>query len=417
LQEKKHIWEIVDADGILHRGQQALKTTVVSHFKPFFEAKPSENLQTPVTVARLFPHTVSEDDSLTLDNPCTLQEILVALKSFSKDKSLGPDGWTIEFYLHFFDLVGPDLLELVEDTRLSGKVAGALNSNFLTLIPKVSNPTTFGDYRPIALCNLCYKLISKIIATRIKPILSQTLSREQLGFLKGHQILDAIGTAQECLHSIKTKNSKALILKLDLKKAFDCIDWDFLRLILTQSSFSHSMIKWIMSCVVSENFSILVNGESSSFFRSGRGLWQGCPLSPLLFILVMEALSLLLKNGQAKGKITGIKVSRIIKVLHLLFVDDVLIMTNDSLQEWKEINEILKTFCSAMGLSINWEKSTFHFANLQQQNLDQLKGIFPYTFTHLSTGLKYLGYFLKVDSYKPTDWNWLIAKVEKKTGH
>jgi hypothetical protein len=131
----------------------------------------------------------------------------------------------------------------------------------------------------------------------------------------------------------------------------------------------------------------------------------------------MEALSLLLKSGQAEGKISGIKVSRTIKVLHLLFFDDVLIMKNDSIQEWKEINEILKIFCSAMSLSINWEKSSFHFANLHQQYLDQLKGIFPYSFSHLSFGLKYLGYFLKADSYKLADWNWLLAKIEKNIGH
>jgi hypothetical protein len=136
-------------------------------------------------VASLFTHTVTEEDALFLDNPCTLQEISVALKSFSKDKSPGPDGWTVEFYLHFFDLVGPDLLELVEDNKLHGKVIGALNSTFLTLIPKEDTSSSFGDYRPIALCNLCYKLISKIIATRIKPILSRILSKEALGFLKG----------------------------------------------------------------------------------------------------------------------------------------------------------------------------------------------------------------------------------------
>jgi ABC-type antimicrobial peptide transport system ATPase subunit len=128
------------------------------------------------------------------------------------------------------------------------------------------------------------------------------------------------------------------------------------------------MIKWIMGCVVSANLSILVNGESSSFFRMGRGLRQGCPLSPLLFILAMEALSLLLKTGQAEGKISGIKVSRTIKILHLLFADDVLIMTNGTLQEWIEIKEILQNFCSATGLTINWDKSTFHFANLHQQS-------------------------------------------------
>jgi hypothetical protein len=132
---------------------------------------------------------------------------IIRIKSFSKDKSPGPDGWTVEFYLHFFDLVGPDLLELVEDSRLQGKISRALNSTFLTLIPKASHPTTFGDYRSIVLCNLCYKLISKIIANRVKPILSRLLSREQLGFLKGRQILDAIGTAQECLHNIHHKKS------------------------------------------------------------------------------------------------------------------------------------------------------------------------------------------------------------------
>jgi hypothetical protein len=119
----------------------------------------------------------------------------------------------------------------------------------------------------------------------------------------------------------------------------------------------------------------------------------------------MESMSLLLKSGQVEGKISRIKMSRTIKVLHIIFADDVLIMTNDSIQEWKEINEILKIFCSTMDLSINWEKLTFHFANLQQQTLDKIKGIFPYSFTHLSSGLKYLGYSLKSDSYKLTDWN------------
>jgi hypothetical protein len=131
-----------------------------------------------------------------------------------------------------------ELLDLVEDSRLRGRVLGSINSTFLTLIPKENNPTSFDDYRSISLCNLCYKLITKIIANRLKPVISRSLSCEQLGFLKGRQILDAIGTAQECLHSIKAKKSKALILKLDLKKAFDCIDWDFLRLILVQSGFS-----------------------------------------------------------------------------------------------------------------------------------------------------------------------------------
>jgi hypothetical protein len=151
----------------------------------------------------LFPRFVNEEDTLLFDRPCTKSEIWEVLKHFSKDKSPGPDGWTVEFFTQFFDLLGDDLLELVEDSRIRGKVQSSLNSTFLALIPKENKPLTFGDYRPIALCNLCYKLIAKVIANRLKPILSRSLSSEQLGFLKGRQILDTIGTAQECLHSIK----------------------------------------------------------------------------------------------------------------------------------------------------------------------------------------------------------------------
>jgi hypothetical protein len=158
-----------------------------------------------------------------------------------------------------------------------------------------------------------------------------------------------------------------------------------------------------MSCVTSETFVVLVNGERSSFFHSGRGLRQGCPLSPLLFIMVMEGLNLLLKKSHAKGRITGIEVSRLVKIPHLLFVDDVLIITNDSLLEWREIYVHLNILFCTTSLQINWSKSTFHYANIQDQNLDQLKEIFPHTFIHLSQGFQYHGYFIKAEHYKASD--------------
>jgi hypothetical protein len=151
-------------------------------------------------------------------------------------------------------------------------------------------------------------------------------------------------------------------------------------------------------------------------FQSGRGLRQGCPLSPLLFILIMEGLSLLLKKGKDEGKLSGVKVSRLVKILHLFFVDDVLIMTKASVDEWKEIKEILLIFCSASGLLINWTKSTFYYVGIQGETLGNLKEIFPYNFDDLSKGFRYLGYFLKVDAYKTVDWRWLLIKIEKRIG-
>ena len=115
-------------------------------------------------------------------------------------------------------------------------------------------------------------MISKIIVKRLRPILSRSLSKEQFGFLKGRQIIDAIGIAQECIHIIKEKKQQALILKIDLRKAYNCISWDFLRMVLLQCGFGLPMTNCIMGCISSTNFTILINGDPSEFFSSGRGL-------------------------------------------------------------------------------------------------------------------------------------------------
>jgi hypothetical protein len=183
---------------------------------------------------------VTAEEAASLYAPVTLTEIKSILQKLKKERSPGPDGWTSEFFLHFFDLVGEDLLQMVEDSRIKGKILGSINSTFLVLIPKQHQTQTFSDFRPISLCNLVYKIISKVISERLKPLLQRYISAEQLGFLKGRRIQDAIATAHECLHSIKHKNIKALVLKLDIHKAFDHIDWEFLRLILFSVGFEKS---------------------------------------------------------------------------------------------------------------------------------------------------------------------------------
>ena len=130
----------------------------------------------------------------------------------------------MEFYLHFFEIMGMDLVRVIKDTRSSRVIPDNLNTTYLTLIPKLDRPVSFGDYRPIALCNLLYKLITKIIAERLKPSLKRAISAEQFGFIPNRQILDAFWIVQEVLHSVKHKNLPTLILKLDLEKFYDKVD-------------------------------------------------------------------------------------------------------------------------------------------------------------------------------------------------
>jgi len=176
------------------------------------------------------------------------------------------------------------------------------------------------------------------------------------------------------------------VLKLDLKKAYDCIDWDFLRLILHKIELEPQMTKWIMTCVTSSSFVVLINREASDFFTSGRGVRQGCPLSPLLFVLVMEGLSLLLKQNLTDGLLSGIKVSRLTRILHLLVADNVLILSKANLSEWQLINNLIALFCKVSGLTVNPLKLAVHHEGISETELSSFRIFLPFTFNDLSLG-------------------------------
>ena len=149
-------------------------------------------------------------------SPITEEELLETMKSFKKDKCPGPDCWTIEFFIHFFDLIKHDLLRMVKGSRISGSIHQITSSTQIALIPKKMEAEYFQDFRPISLCNISFKIISKIIAERIKVTLSRFLTKDQHGFLKGRNILDVVANTQESLFSMHTKQSEAVILKIDL---------------------------------------------------------------------------------------------------------------------------------------------------------------------------------------------------------
>ena len=201
----------------------------------------------------------------------------------------------------FFDFFGEELLSVVEESRKAGFIHGPLNTTFIALIPKVDKPISFEDYRPISLCNCLYKIISKVIALRLKSVLSQHISSEQFGFLEGRQIHEAIGVAQEGLHSLKVQKQKGAVIKIDLSKAYDRVCWLYLRMLLTHLGFCYEFVRWIMACISTVSFAVLINGAASPFFHAGRGLRQGCPLFSLLFLLVAEGLSRFLLVSKDEG--------------------------------------------------------------------------------------------------------------------
>lgn len=291
---------------------------------------------------------------------------------------------------------------------------GAINSTFIALIPKSDNPLTLNDFRPISLCNYIYKITSKIIANCLRPILSTHIFLEQFSFLQDRQIYEAIGTAQEVLHSIQINKIKGIILKANLSKAFDRVSWLYIRMLLTHLEFPMVFIDWIMCCITNISFSVLINGTTSPFFHSKRGLRKGFPLSPLLFLLVMEGLSRLIKDMHLRGRLTGIRITDRCTITHLLFVDDVLIFLNGGIGDLTAIQHSINLFQNSIGMAINNSNSTLTISNFSPHEIQFALQRFLFTLLQLEEGLQYLGYKLKPLGYKIVYWTWLISKLQRR---
>lgn len=200
-----------------------------------------------------------------------------------------------------------------------------LNTTAITLIPKCESPKFASDFRPISCCNIVYKCISGILTNRIRKMIHQLVSENQGAFIRGRNIAHNILLAQEVMNQYGRMGiSPRCTLKIDLYKAYDLINWSFLEGILRAFGFPFKLIQWIMQCVTTTSFSVLVNGEFSGFFQGRRGLRQGDPISPYLFTLCLEYLSRSLHRAMLSSKGFHPKCKHI-GLTHVLFADDLLL--------------------------------------------------------------------------------------------
>ena len=186
-----------------------------------------------------------------------------------------------------------------------------MNHTFITLIPKCPNPTTIHQYHPISLCNISYKIISKILANRLKSFLPDLITPWQTASIPGRNIQENSILAHETFHSMHQKHRLCGVrcLKLDMEKAFDKVEWPFILAIFKHFGFSNKWINLINQCISTPTFSILINGSPKGHFKFHHGLHQGDSISPFLFILVTDVLSRLILQKEAEGLLNGIKIA------------------------------------------------------------------------------------------------------------
>ena len=236
-----------------------------------------------------------------------------------------------------------------------------LNTIFLVLIPKKQSVEDFKDLRPISLVGGLYKILSKVLANRIKRVMDKVISKSQNAFVEGRQILDAVLIANELVDSSLRRKKCGLVCKLDIEKAYDSISWEFLYQVLDRMGFGSRWLSWMKWCFFTASFSVLINGSSAGFFQSSRDLRQGDPLSPYLFVIGMEALSCLINRAVDGNYLSGSRVANgrgeDLSISHLLYADDTIIFCEDDLEQLKFLSWILMWFEAMSGLKINLAKS------------------------------------------------------------
>lgn len=282
--------------------KEVLKTLAVNFYSKLYS---TETRAVAVFISGQFPH-ISDDLKHMLEKDGTMEETKRALMQISSWKAPGPDGFQAGFYKRSWDQIGRSVFGFVQDIFNGGAIREETLEALLVLVPKISKPSHIKDFRPIALCNVNIKLVNKVIADRVKVLLREMINANQSSFIPGRQSLDNVIICQEIIHSLRhTKARKeGMILELDMEKAYDRMEWSFVEETLRGINLPGSLVSMIMSLIRRSSCRLIWNGEATDSIKPTRGLRQGDPLSPYIFILCLERLSqwvhMMVRNGKWK---------------------------------------------------------------------------------------------------------------------
>ena len=350
-------------------------------------------------------NTLTDEQRDALDEQLTLSECYATLKTFQKNKTPGNDGLTVEFYLTFWPLIGKCLVDCLNFAHGHGELSTSQKQAMITLIEKKDkDKRLLKNWRPISLINVDVKIASKAMAKRLESILPSLVHHSQHAFIKGRSIFDAIRTIEDTLDYARRNNRAGILVAIDFEKAFDSLNRSFLIQVLQKLNFGTYFMQWIRTFYTNLTSCVLNNGFTTKLFPVNRGVRQGDPLSPLLFILSLEMLSCYIRQDR---NIHGLVINNE-EIKLTLFADDMTCFLKDRLS-YVHLFVVLKFFSRFSGLSVNDDKTELFGVGPQK--------LVPEDFHHRTcTSIKTLGIFF--DYHKQTRMNsnfTSILKSIKKT--
>ncbi|KAJ0427872.1 putative RNA-directed DNA polymerase [Helianthus annuus] len=392
--------------GLMINGEWCTKPALIKReVLSFFRNKFVEDFKVRPSLCCDVFKSLSQPSKDSLVVPFSKEEIKCAVFGCGDERAPGPDGVNFNFLKKFWHLFEDDFHNIFNRFYEDGNLNCGCSSSFICLVPKISDPVSLGNFRPINLVGVISKVVSKVLANRLRMVLEEVISDSQSAFIEGKFILDGPLIVNEVLSWLKKEKMKAFILKIDFEKAYDNVNWNFVISVLNQMGFPPRWNCWVLGILKSARSSVLVNGSPTFEFICGKGMRQGDPLSPFLFLIVMEALSCMLGKARREGAINGIRLPRSGPVLsHLFYADDAIILGDWSQSEVTNVVRILRCFYICSGLKINMSKSNLYGVGVSGGEVDGMASIvgcrpdsLPFTYLGLLVGAN----MNRINNWKP----------------
>ena len=351
---------VFDENDVPIYSEHSILEKIYSHFEKLYTEKNNQayfanNFEK--FTENLFIPKISEEEKLYCDLEFTEEEVSLALKSLKNGSSPGLDGLPTEFYKFFWDKLKQPLIESFRHSFLEGSLSPSQRLGMLFLLHKGNdlNKQKIENWRPIALTNVDYKIITKVLATRIKTVINCIVGENQYGFIPGRKMGDFIHNIDNITSYLRTFKKSGLLLSVDFEKAFDTISVSFIIKTFKSYGFGNYFIKWLETVLSDRKCCVQNGGYISKAFNMNRGVRQGCPLSPLLFVMAAEILAYAIKQ---KSDIQGISLPANENIKIMQYADDTTFFPNDE-NDMKIFLDVLNNFTTISGLKINKNKSSY----------------------------------------------------------
>ncbi|KAL2251922.1 UNVERIFIED_CONTAM: putative ribonuclease H protein [Sesamum indicum] len=410
----RRILQINDAQGITITEPNAFIHEFISYYQSLLGGDRRQRVMDLRFLRPWARHIITTEEAGHLLEPFSAEDIKKAVFDIGEDRAPGPDGYSSGFYKNAWPVVGQEIMKAVLEFFSTGKLLKQINSTILTVIPKVHSPTSVADFRPISCCNVLYKIIAKLIVQKLSVILDKIISPCQAAFVPGRSIGDNVMLAQELFTGYnQARLPPRCALKVDIRKAYDTVEWDFLLSLLQLFGFPEIFRRWVEECISSPSFSVGMNGKPHGYFAGARGLRQGDPLSPYLFVLVMEVLHMgILQLIEQDMNFAFHWKCDDLRIFQLGFADDLLLFCRANTESVRVFKSGLDRFADWSGLRLNVEKSHIIISRSAQNVREELLAILGFQEGHLP--MRYLGLPLISSRLSIADCQPLLSKIDTR---